>query len=372
VTSDFDATLSIWKTLPAKSGLAPDVKINLRNFNLAPWDNALHNGRFVAAGRHEVAVWNSLPLNGEAPSYILTNRLGSMQLQSIRGVALDDKYFYLADENGTLGIWRGLPTTSNDEPFAKLAIANTPLNHLHSDGTYLCVAAQSASPAIYIYRVADIAQGGTLQPFKTIDRLSRLPLNQSASAMTFNGSFAIANRGGHSVLLWKDLADAGDPNKVIVLGQSSLNTTEPGIGANRLFMPSAIAAHGNFLWVGEGKFSSRLLRFSYGTTTGVVSEQLSVPPLRDQLAQNYPNPFSANGTFGNPSTSIHFSLPQRELVILKVFNALGKEIGMLMNGAMEAGEHRVIFDATDLPSGVYFYQIKTASFSQTRKAVLMR
>jgi len=363
VTSDFDATLSIWKTLPAKSGLAPEVKINLRNFNLAPWDNTLHNGRFVAAGKHEVAVWNSLPLNGEAPSYILTNRIGSMPLQNLRGVALDGNYFYLADENGTLGIWRGLPATSNDEPFAKLTIANTPLNHLHSDGTYLCVAAQSAQPAIYIYRVADIAQGGTVQPFKTIDRLSRLPLNQSASAMTFNGSFAIANRGGHSVLLWKDLTDAGDPNKVIVLGQPSLNSTEPGIGANRLFMPSAIAAHGNFLWVGEGKFSSRLLRFSYGATTAVDSKAVS--PREFSLAQNFPNPF-------NPNTTIRFSLSQRELVILKVFNALGKEIGMLLNGAMEAGEHRVTFDATGLPSGVYFYQIQTPSFSQTRKAVLLR
>jgi hypothetical protein len=363
VTSDFDATLSIWKTLPAKSGLAPDVKINLRNFNLAPWDNALHNGHFVAAGKHEVAVWNSLPLNGEAPSYILTNRIGSMPLQNIRGVALDGNYFYLADENGTLGIWRGLPATSNDEPFVKLTIANTPLNHLHSDGTYLCVAAQSAQPAIYIYRVADIAQGGAVQPFKTIDRLSRLPLNQSASAMTFNGSFAIANRGGHSVLLWKDLADAGDPNKVIVLGQSSLNTTEPGIGANRLFMPSAVVAHGNFLWVGEGKFSSRLLRFSDGATTGVASDQLPVSSY--QLAQNYPNPF-------NPSTTIHFSLPQREQVTLRVFNVLGREERILVNGALEAGEHRVVFDATGLPSGVYFYQIKTPSFSQTRKAVLVQ
>lgn len=363
VTSDFDATLSAWKTLPSRSGLAPDAQVNLRAFNLMPWANALHNGRFVAAGKHVVAVWNTLPLNGEAPSYILTNRIGSMMLQNIRGVALDGNYFYLADENGTLGIWRGLPATNNDEPLAKLTIANTPLNHLYSDGTYLCVTAQSAQPAIYIYRVADISLGSAMQPFKAIDRLSRLPLNQSAGAITFNGGFAIANRGGNSVLLWKDFVDAGDPNKVIVLGQSSLSNTEPGIGADRLFMPSAIAAHGNFLWVGEGKFSSRLLRFSYGPTTSVTSQQSSV--FTYQLAQNYPNPF-------NPTTTIQFSLPQRELVALKIFNALGKEMRTLVNGVMETGEHHVIFDATDLPSGVYFYQIKTTSFTQMRKAVLLR
>jgi hypothetical protein len=366
VTSDFDATIWIWKTIPQKSGLAPDVKIPLRNFNLAPWDNALHDGRLVLAGKQSVAVWNTLPLNGEAPSYVLSNKIGSVQFQELRGVALDDKYFYLADANGTLAIWRGLPATSNDEPFAKLTIANTPLNHLHSDSTYLCVAAQSAQPAIYIYRVADIAQGSTVQPFKTIDRLSRLPLNQCASAMTFNGSFAIANRGGHSVLLWKDLADAGDPNKVIVLGQPSLNSAEPGIGANRLFMPSAVAAHGNFLWVGEGKFSSRILRFSYSGTTAVDSgndnEEL---PHAYALEQNYPNPF-------NPNTVIRFSLPAREHVTLRVFNALSQEVKTLLNDNMEAGEHSAIFDATGLPSGVYFYQLKASSFLQTRKAVLMR
>jgi hypothetical protein len=46
----------------------------------------------------------------------------------------------------------------------------------------------------------------------------QLPLNLPASAITFNNSFAIANTSGNSVLLWKDVADAGDPNKVIVLG----------------------------------------------------------------------------------------------------------------------------------------------------------
>ena len=369
-TSDFDAALWIWKTLPPKSGLAPDVKIALRPFDLAPWDNALHNGRLVLAGKQKVAVWNTLPLNGEAPSYVLSNKIGSVQFQNLRGVALDEKFFYLADEKGTLAIWQGLPTTGNETPFATITAPAIPLNALHSDGTYLCFTVTGATTAVYVYRVADIASGGVIQPFKTITRSPQLPLNLPASAMTFNGSFAIANTNGNGVLLWKDIADAGDPNKMIVLGQASTGATEPGIGANRLFMPATLAASGNFLWVGEFKFSSRILRFSFGTATAVVSEPRS--GFSYQLAQNYPNPFSANGTFGNPSTTIRFSLPQRDLVVLKIYNALGSEIATLVNGAMDAGEHRVTFDATGLPSGVYFYQIKTSSFSQTRKAVLMR
>jgi len=188
----FNNRVLIWNALPTKWDALPDLVLGQENFitnntgasrsGLSFPGNVSVSANGVVTVADEVAVWNTLPLNGEAPSYILTNRLGSMPLQNLRGVALDGNYFYLAGENGTLGIWRSLPATSNDEPFAKLTIANTPLNHLHSDGTYLCVAAQSAQPAIYIYRVADIVQGNTVQPFKTIDRLSHLPLNQSASA----------------------------------------------------------------------------------------------------------------------------------------------------------------------------------------------
>lgn len=100
--------------------------------------------------------------------------------------------------------------------------------------------------------------------------------------------------------------------------------------------------------------------------TGIVEK--SEPTLFSKnfnLFQNYPNPF-------NPSTSISFSLPQREYVTLKVFDLLGREIKTLVDGELSVGEHSIAFDAKTLPSGVYFYQIKTASFVQTRKAVLLR
>ncbi len=362
-TSDFDATIWIWKNLLEKSGLAPDVKISLRSFDLAPWDNALHNGRLVLAGKQRVAVWNTLPLNGEAPSYVLSNQIGSVPLRDLRGVALDEKYFYLADANGTLAIWNGVPSNTGTEPFLKMTLTNTPLNHLHSDGAYLCVAAQSAQTAVYVYRVADIAAGGNLQPYKTVDRNSGLPLNQAASAITFSGSLAIANRGNHSVLLWQDVATAGDPAKVIVLGQPALSSTSPAIGVNRLFMPSAVAAHGNFLWVGEGKFSSRLLRFSFGNVTNVEAAQSA--PRGYALEQNYPNPF-------NPSTVISFQLPVNSRVTLKVFDVNGREVATLVEGEMAAGNHSVSFAPHDLAGGIYFYQLTAGKFLETRKAVLVK
>ncbi|MDF1612834.1 T9SS type A sorting domain-containing protein [Stygiobacter electus] len=84
-----------------------------------------------------------------------------------------------------------------------------------------------------------------------------------------------------------------------------------------------------------------------------------------QLFQNYPNPF-------NPSTTIRFSLPKTEHVTLKVFDVLGNEITTLVNAEMTAGEHSIVFDAKNLSSGVYFYQLKTNSLIKIMKAEVLK
>jgi hypothetical protein len=77
------------------------------------------------------------------------------------------------------------------------------------------------------------------------------------------------------------------------------------------------------------------------------------------LSQNYPNPF-------NPTTTIEFSLAEQSLVTLKVYNLLGQEIRTLLNREeMDDGDQAVEFDATGLPSGVYFYKITTQSLGES-------
>ena len=104
---------------------------------------------------------------------------------------------------------------------------------------------------------------------------------------------------------------------------------------------------------------------SMSPLTSVERDRLISVPEGFHLFQNYPNPF-------NPTTTIRFSLPQREYVTLKVFDVLGREMATLVDGKLEAGEHSVAFNATGLTSGVYFYQIRASSFSQTQKAVLLQ
>jgi hypothetical protein len=101
------------------------------------------------------------------------------------------------------------------------------------------------------------------------------------------------------------------------------------------------------------------------TTLVTVERQINSIPQNFRLEQNYPNPF-------NPSTTIRYSLPERGEIELVVYDALGKQIETLISGDHDAGVYEVDFDATGLTSGVYFYQIKSGSFTETRKLVLMK
>lgn len=92
---------------------------------------------------------------------------------------------------------------------------------------------------------------------------------------------------------------------------------------------------------------------------------VSLIPDRYYLAQNSPNPF-------NPLTSISFGLPNAAEVELRVFNLLGREVAELQAGFMQAGHHKITFDAGGLSSGIYFYMIKTPDFSQVKKMLLVK
>jgi hypothetical protein len=88
-------------------------------------------------------------------------------------------------------------------------------------------------------------------------------------------------------------------------------------------------------------------------------------PTEFELSQNYPNPF-------NPETSIEYALPENAKIRLSVFNMLGQEVQVLVDGQMEAGYHKATFDGADMSSGVYFYRLQVDNNVMTKKMVLMK
>lgn len=111
-------------------------------------------------------------------------------------------------------------------------------------------------------------------------------------------------------------------------------------------------------------FTNKNLAFSINTlhATGINDPNFVKTT---ELLRNYPNPF-------NPSTSIEYKVEKFGKVSLKVFNAKGEMIADLVNGVKEAGLHNISFDASNLNSGIYFYQLKTNSHNITKKMILTK
>ncbi|MEO1022328.1 MAG: redoxin family protein [Bacteroidota bacterium] len=97
----------------------------------------------------------------------------------------------------------------------------------------------------------------------------------------------------------------------------------------------------------------------------VSNDEDPVLPSRVQLEQNYPNPF-------NPTTAITFSLPETERVQLTIFNILGEQVATLLNETVPAGDRTVTWNAVNNPSGIYFYQLRTANEVLTNKMMLIK
>lgn len=117
-----------------------------------------------------------------------------------------------------------------------------------------------------------------------------------------------------------------------------------------------------------GVYKYNLYQIDYDGTKNKIATQnikFSIEPLAYILKQNYPNPF-------NPSTTINYSIKKNGLVTLKVYSILGKEVATLVNENQEAGNYSIKFNASKLPSGIYFYSLKSGGFSSTKKLILLK
>ncbi len=119
--------------------------------------------------------------------------------------------------------------------------------------------------------------------------------------------------------------------------------------------------------VDAGNYSYRLMQKDFDGTFA-YSQEVEVEvslPLEYSLEQNYPNPF-------NPTTTIRYAIPQDNYVSIKLYDVLGNEVMTLVNEQKQAGRYEMLFNASGIASGVYYYQITSGSFTQTRKLVIIK
>ena len=117
----------------------------------------------------------------------------------------------------------------------------------------------------------------------------------------------------------------------------------------------------------SGTYTYRLKQIDYDGATS-FSEEVIVEvsnPASFVLNQNYPNPF-------NPSTNIKFSTQNAGFTNLSIYNLLGEKVGELVNEVLPAGEHNYVFNATNLPSGIYVAKLAAGSYNETIKMTLLK
>lgn len=250
VTSDFDRRMSVWKQLPDDSGAHPDWVYELP---FAPWDNALHRDTLAIAGQREVAIWRPVPLAGQLPDVHFRGGIGAATFEELRGIALDDKYFYLADHRtGAIHVWAGIPSQT-DAPLFTLQLPG--VSRLSSDGQYL-VATVPERQSVVIYAVASLGEGATGQ---SVGGPGMFNLPQGASI--HNGRLFVASTNFNLVMMWNDVAGAIARRPADVILGAPNNAGRAAIGQASLFWPGVPCFDGSYLWLGEFKFSHRLLRY---------------------------------------------------------------------------------------------------------------
>jgi len=191
-------------------------------------------------------------------------------------------------------------------------------------------------------------------------------------AVDREGSLYVADGRNNRILIFRNAASkAAGAEADFVIGQSNFTENNPAISQNTSPPTQALAIdnRNGKLWAVAGVFlnvnvQNRALRFSASRPLS-VERQAGNLPTSFSLSQNYPNPF-------NPSTTISYQLPTNAQVSLKVYDMLGREIAVLINGRQEKGAYTVSYTPENLSSGVYFYRLQAGTFSATKKMTFVK
>jgi len=173
---------------------------------------------------------------------------------------------------------------------------------------------------------------------------------------------AFISNSGSGTLRWKARVTSGNEWLSIISDSSGTNNSSIRFLFQQNISPQPRV--GTIMVWDDSAFSpNRFITVNQSVPT--ETEDPNSTPYSYSLYDNYPNPF-------NPSTIIKYSLGKSGNVSLIAYNILGKEVAVIFTGYKNAGTYQVTFDASNLPSGIYFYKLNTESYSTIKKMILIK
>jgi hypothetical protein len=372
----FNTQTNTWSSLGTGSsnGVSGGINLSAVNALAVVGNEVVVGGWFTSAG--------GVSANNVARFNTQTNTWSSLGTGSSNGV---NSNVYALAVVGNEVVVGGLFTSAGGVSANYVARFNTQTNTWSSLGT-----GSSNGVNDYVFALAvvgnEVVVGGNFTSAGGVsaNRVARFNTQTNTWSSLGTGSQNGVNSTvralavvGNEVYVGGDFTSAGgvSANRVARFNTqtntwSSLGTgSQNGVSGGVYPYVYALAVGGNEVFVG-GNFTSaggvsanNVARWNSGTSR---VEQLSpTAPKTFLLEQNYPNPF-------NPSTTIRYQLPVASEVKLEVYDVLGKKIATLVNERQSAGSYQVVWNASGLSSGTYFYRLQAGTFVETKKMIMVK
>ena len=267
--------------------------------------------------------------------------------------ARNDTVYVGEYDSGSFSIF-DLSDKENPQLLARVDVPNP--GYVHNiwptdDGTHIMTTEETAGKTVKMWNIEDMENIELVGEY--------LGVNSLAHNTHIMGDFAYISHFTAGVTV----VDISDPTNLIEVAQYDTYPLNDNPNYRGCWGAYPFTQNG-MVFASDMEGYLTVLQFTE-TNTSVFVDELEQIPNQVVLHQNYPNPF-------NPTTTIEFSIPQTEFVTVKVYNIVGHEITTLINDELSTGNHSIQWDGSHQLSGVYFVQIESSGFAQTRKMVLLK
>jgi hypothetical protein len=290
------------------------------------WDVSISgNYAFVSRYNSGLAIYDISDLGNP----VLSGYWRGPDYTMISGVLVSGNYTYIADEHDGFEI---LDVSNPIHPVLVSRLATLESQSVVISNGYAYLGARNN---LFIVDISEPANPHLVQSYNPQCYMSNISLR---------GNYLYLANDGWGI----KILDISNPVNPIMV--DSYDT--PGRAQN-------IASDDNYVYIAD-TYSLLVLRRN---TTGI--DNSAIEPSAFSLSSNYPNPFNAQ-------TTISYSLNQAGPVSVVIYNIMGQKVAALLDGVEQAGEHKIVWDATDVPSAIYFARLETAEKSQSIKMMLLK